>query len=94
MAKKSSVVKNEKRRKLAEKLEPIRRALRKKVIDSKLPAKERTAAALKLQKLPKNGSLCRVVNRCRITGPSRRRIPPRPPAGAAPCRRVMQARDP
>ena len=71
MAKKSSVVKNEKRRKLAEKFEPIRRDLRRKVIDSKLSAEERTAAGLKLQKLPKAASRCRVVNRCRITGRSR-----------------------
>ena len=71
MAKKSSIAKNEKRKKLAEKFEPIRRELRKKVVNLKLSAEERSQAALQLQKLPKNGSRCRVVNRCRITGRSR-----------------------
>ena len=41
MAKKSSIVKNEKRKKLAEKFEPIRRELRKKSSTSScLPKKE------------------------------------------------------
>ena len=71
MAKKSSIVKNEKRRELAEKFEPIRRELRKKVVNLKLPIEERISAGLKLQKLPKYSSRCRVVNRCRITGRSR-----------------------
>ena len=71
MAKKSSIVKNEKRILLAEKFEPIRRELRKKVSNPKLSIEERTQAGLKLQKLPKYGSRCRVVNRCRITGRSR-----------------------
>lgn len=71
MAKKSSIVKNEKRRKLAEKFEPVRRELRKKVVNLKLSPEERAEAGLKLQKLPKYSSRCRVVNRCRITGRSR-----------------------
>ena len=71
MAKKSSIVKNDKRRKLAEKFEPIRRELRQKVVNLKLPIEERVSAGLKLQKLPRYGSRCRVVNRCRITGRSR-----------------------
>lgn len=71
MAKKSSIVKNEKRKKLAEKFEPIRRELRRKVVNLKLSVEERALAGLKLQKLPKYGSRCRVVNRCRITGRAR-----------------------
>ena len=53
MAKKSSIVKNEKRRRLAEKFEPIRRELRKKIANPKLSAEERVAAGLKLQKTAK-----------------------------------------
>ena len=71
MAKKSSIVKNEKRRRLAEKFEPIRKKLRKKQANLKLSTEERFLASLKLQKLPKSASRCRVVNRCRITGRSR-----------------------
>ena len=68
MAKKSSIVKNEKRRVLAEKFEPIRKALRKKQADLKLSPEERMTASLQLQKLPKSASRSRVVRRCKITG--------------------------
>ena len=71
MAKKSSIVKNDKRKVLAEKFEPIRKQLRKQQSDMKLSPEERFLASIKLQKLPKYGSRCRVVNRCRITGRSR-----------------------
>lgn len=71
MAKKSSIVKNEKRRRLAEKLEPYRCKLRKQVVNTKLSSEDRAMAGLKLQKLPKAGSRLRVVNRCRITGRAR-----------------------
>ena len=68
MAKKSSIAKNEKKRKLAIKFEPLRKKLRRQVVDEKLSPEKRFEASLKLQKLPKNSSYCRVVNRCRITG--------------------------
>lgn len=68
MAKKSSIVKNEKRKLLAEKFEPIRKSLRKQQSDLKLSVDQRLLASIKLQKLPKSASRCRVVNRCRITG--------------------------
>ena len=71
MAKKSSIVKNEKRKLLAEKFEPIRKQLRKRQSDLSLSPEERLLASIKLQKLPKYGSRCQVVNRCRITGRSR-----------------------
>ncbi len=71
MAKKSSIAKNEKRKLLAEKFEPIRKQLRKQQSDQKLPIEERLLANVKLQKLPKYGSRCSVVNRCGITGRSR-----------------------
>ena len=68
MAKKSSIEKNEKRKLLAEKFEPIRKKLRKQQARLSLSPEERLLAGIKLQKLPKNASRCRVVNRCRITG--------------------------
>lgn len=71
MAKKSSIVKNDKRRKLAEKFEPVRKELREKVSNLKLSHEERYLASVKLQKLPKSASRCRVVNRCSITGRAR-----------------------
>ncbi|MBC6415671.1 MAG: 30S ribosomal protein S14 [Bdellovibrionales bacterium] len=71
MAKKSSIVKNERKRLLAEKFEPLRKELRKKQSNLKLSPEERFKASLRLQKLPKMASRCRVVNRCQITGRSR-----------------------
>ena len=71
MAKKSSIVKNEKRRLLAEKFEPVRKQLREQQADLKLAPADRLSAGIKLQKLPKAASRCRVVNRCRITGRAR-----------------------
>ena len=71
MAKKSSIVKNEKRKLLAEKFEPIRKQLRKQQSNLNISPEERLLASVKLQKLPKYSSRCRVVNRCRITGRSR-----------------------
>lgn len=71
MAKKSSIAKNEKRKLLAEKFEPVRRELRRKQANLKLSPEERFQANISLQKLPKSASRCRVVNRCRITGRSR-----------------------
>jgi len=71
MAKKSSITRNEKRKKLAEKFAPIRKKLRDQVSDIKLTPEERYIASVQLQKLPKNTSRCRVVNRCSITGRAR-----------------------
>lgn len=71
MAKLSSIVKNEKRKKLAEKFEPKRAELRKKVVDSSLSDDQRWEAVVKLQKLPRNANRNRVRNRCVLTGRSR-----------------------
>lgn len=68
MAKKSSIVKNEKRKRLAEKFEPLRKELRKKQASLKLSEEEKLSASIKLQKLPKSASRSRVINRCQITG--------------------------
>jgi len=68
MAKKSSIVKNNKRKEKAFKYVAIRSKLRKAVSDLKLSGEERYSAAIALQKLPKNSSLSRVVRRCSISG--------------------------
>ena len=45
-----------------------RAELRQKAIDPKLTFEEQEAARKKLQAMPRNGSMTRVVNRCQITG--------------------------
>jgi small subunit ribosomal protein S14 len=71
MAKISSIVKNEKRKKLALKQREKRIELKRKMVDETLSWEERDAAGIKLQKLARNGSPVRVRNRCVITGRSR-----------------------
>ena len=71
MARLASVVKNERRKKLAEKHRALRVELRKKVRDLNLSDEERFEAQLKLQRLPRNSSDVRVRNRCVLTGRSR-----------------------
>lgn len=68
MAKLSSVIKNQKREKLAKKNGPKAALLRAKAIDTKLSEEEREAARAKLQKLPRNGNPNRIRNRCELTG--------------------------
>ncbi len=68
MAKISSIEKNKKRRKLANKFYPLREKLRNASVDMTLSDEEREKAALELQKLPRNTSHVRVRNRCIITG--------------------------
>ncbi|MBK8204081.1 MAG: 30S ribosomal protein S14 [Bdellovibrionales bacterium] len=68
MATLGAVVKNNRRKKLAVKYAPIRKALRKKSLDTSLTEEERTEAFVRLQKLPRNGSSIRVRNRCVMTG--------------------------
>lgn len=71
MAKISTVVKNEKRKKLALKQLKVRKELRAQVVDSNLSDDVRDAAKLKLSRLTRNGSAGRVRNRCVVTGRSR-----------------------
>ena len=68
MAKTSAIQRNLKRIRLSEKYAKKRDALRKIIKNKKLPLSDRFAAQLKLNKLPKNSSKIRVVNRCQITG--------------------------
>lgn len=68
MAKKSSVEKNNRRRKMAKKFANRRAKLKAIVQDKKLPVEERFAATLKLATLPRNSSATRIRNRCELTG--------------------------
>ncbi len=71
MAKKSVTLRNEKRKKMAERHFALRKELREKAIDFKLSDEEREQARVKLQSLPRNGAAVRVRNRCQLTGRSR-----------------------
>ena len=68
MAKLSSVNKNNKRIKLANKFYMKRKKLKKIIMDKKITLEERFKAQQKLSKLPKNSSMIWVRNRCQITG--------------------------
>jgi small subunit ribosomal protein S14 len=68
MAKKSSVEKNERRRRLAKKFAPKRARLKVTAQDQSLTMEERFAAQLKLAQLPRNSAPNRIRNRCEVTG--------------------------
>jgi small subunit ribosomal protein S14 len=68
MAKKSSVEKNERRRKLAKKHAARRARLKAITTNQSLSMEERFAAQLKLAVLPRNSSPNRIRNRCELTG--------------------------
>ena len=68
MAKVSAVVKNNRRREKALRHKAKRDDLRKKAIDPNLSPEERDTARMKLQAMPRSGSLTRVVSRCQISG--------------------------
>ena len=68
MAKLSMIVKNERRKKMAEKYKARRADLRAKAKDATIPEDERILAQIGLQKLPRNSAKIRVRNRCALTG--------------------------
>ncbi len=68
MAKKSSIEKNNRRRKLAKQFSGRRSRLKAIVDDKTRPMEERFEAALKLAALPRNSSATRIRNRCEVTG--------------------------
>ena len=68
MAKLSSINKNNRRINLSDKLYKKRQALKKIIMDKKLPLEERFKAQQKLSRLPRNSAKNRVMNRCQITG--------------------------
>jgi small subunit ribosomal protein S14 len=68
MAKKSSVEKNNRRRRMVKKFGARRARLKAIARDKKLPMEERFAATLQLAQLPRNSSATRIRNRCELTG--------------------------
>ncbi len=68
MAKKSSIERDKKRRKMAKQTASRRERLRAIANDQTLPPEERFAARLKLAQLPRNSSPTRIRNRCEVTG--------------------------
>ena len=68
MARKSSIVKNNKRKALAKRYAAHRKQLRETAVDMKLSDEARNEARMKLQALPRNTSMNRVITRCEISG--------------------------
>jgi len=68
MAKTSTIERDKKRRRLAERYKARRMRLKAIAADRSLPAEERFAARLKLAELPRNSSPSRIRNRCELTG--------------------------
>jgi small subunit ribosomal protein S14 len=68
MAKKSSIEKNERRRRLVKQYAGRRARLKAVADDENQPAEDRFAARLKLAELPRNSSKVRIKNRCEVTG--------------------------
>ena len=68
MAKKSSIEKNNRRRKMTKQFADRRAKLKAIAHNRALPTEERFAATLKLAELPRNSSRTRIRNRCELSG--------------------------
>ena len=68
MAKTSSIEKNKRRRRMAEKFSGRRKRLKTIVMDKNKSMEERFEAALKLAELPRNSAPNRIRNRCEVSG--------------------------
>ena len=68
MAKKSSIEKNNRRKRMSKNAAPKRAKLKAIIADKKKPMEERFAATLKLAEMPRNSSATRIRNRCELTG--------------------------
>ena len=68
MAKKSSIEKNNRRKRMTKNAAPKRAKLKAIIADKNKPMEERFAATLKLAEMPRNSSATRIRNRCEITG--------------------------
>ena len=71
MAKKSSMEKNERRRRLVAQYADKRARLKEIASDEQQPPELRFQARMKLAQLPRNSSKTRIRNRCELTGRSR-----------------------
>lgn len=68
MAKAAMIQRDVKRRKINEKLEAKRAALKAIIKDKNVAPEERFQAVLKLAKMPRSSSKTRIRNRCALTG--------------------------
>ena len=68
MAKKSSVEKNNRRKRMSKNAAPKRARLKAIIADKTKPVEERFAATLKLAEMPRNSSATRIRNRCELSG--------------------------
>ena len=68
MAKKSSIEKNNRRKRMTKNAAPKRARLKEIIADKSKPMEERFAATLKLAEMPRNSSATRIRNRCELTG--------------------------
>ena len=68
MTRKALIERELKRVKTVERFAGKRRALKSILSDANTSAEEKTAARVKLQKLPRNASPVRLRNRCAVTG--------------------------
>jgi len=68
MAKKSSIEKNGRRRRLTKQFAAKRARLKAIARDKNTPMEDRFAATLKLAEMPRNSSATRIRNRCELSG--------------------------
>jgi len=68
MAKKCSVERNEKRKRMAKEFGPRREKLKAIIMDKTTTPEARFDAVMKLARLPKNSAKIRIRNRCEMTG--------------------------
>jgi small subunit ribosomal protein S14 len=68
MAKKSSIEKNNRRKRMTKNAAPQRAKLKAIIADKSRPMEERFAATLKLAEVPRNSAKTRIHNRCEISG--------------------------
>ncbi len=68
MAKRSMIVRDEKRKALVAKYAKRRSELKAMIYDMKVGDEERYQAQIQLQKLPRDSSRSRIRNRCGLTG--------------------------
>jgi len=68
MAKKSSIEKNNRRRRMVARFAGKRAELKRVANDESLTLEERFQARLKLAELPRNSSAVRIRNRCEVSG--------------------------
>ena len=68
MAKKSSIEKNKRRRKMTKSFAGRRSRLKAIAMDKTKPMEERFAATMKMAELPRNSAANRYRNRCEVTG--------------------------